>query len=384
MDEHAIRIATLGFEKRSLQILIAAIGKKFNGQLSQVDIHLAQVILVDLDNHAAGLLLDDIRRSYPDIPLLGIGKPSDKQTLQPFLAKPLNPDQVINTILELANPVKKQATNMITNEKIAKAMQAMENRNIARSLHKRAEQNQPKSAVKRAMPSKTDEMCFDPERFLLGVVIKTLEQANQNLQTAEIQCGQDRVIVIDTMLCRISSNLSDSQIRTSAIAPLNDGLLSSFQINYYTPGNFHNQPNLVQANSELRHFSQEVFMWNLGQLTSRGRIPHEIAVCNRYFLRRWPNLTRMNVPANAMRILAYWRQQPCSLMEIKEQLDVPLQDVFTVFSAAHAAGLIGEAKCQADELMQAIPVANHGIRSVMKSIIQRLRGNNAEQHTAIV
>jgi hypothetical protein len=82
-----------------------------------------------------------------------------------------------------------------------------------------------------------------------------------------------------------------------------------------------------------------------------------------------------------MRILAYWIQQPCSLYDIKEQLDIPLQDVFNVFSAAYSAGLAGEAKRNADHFVGAIELNEHKKRGLMHSIMTRLRGHKPVQLT---
>lgn len=374
-----IYLATIGLDDRSRLILTNALRKFSNGLCSLDKPEQAQVALVDLDNSKADSLLIEFRKTHPAIPLIGLGKAQSKLPIHAFVGKPVNLEFLLDTIFELTNPGLKQAKNMITEDKIAKAMQALENKNIGKSLHKRAEQIQTKSAPKRAMPNMNDEMCFNPERFLLGVILNAVNQAAGNNQTAVLTCWNDRTIIVDPAQQKVSTNLSDNQVRSLAIAPIDDNLSSPIHTKFYPTKEVNRELDALLTTEDLRHFSQEIFLWNLGLLTCRGRIPSEFTVCNRHYLRRWPNLTRVNVPANAMRILAYWSQQPCSLTDIKEQLDIPYQDIFTVFSAAYAAGLTGEAKRKSDQIMQVVELNEHKRRGLMKSIISRFRGNKSEQ-----
>lgn len=377
--QETITLVTLGLEERSRQVFASALQKHANGQCVLTDAHQAQVALLDTDSSNAKNLLNEFQQNYPATPLIGIGKQQTDLPVHAFVLKPLNLAQLLDTIIELVNPGLKQAKNMITEDKIAKAMQALESKSVAKSLHKRAEQSQQKSAAKRAMPSKSDEMCFDPERFMLGTMLEHISKATANQQTVVLTCLGNRTIIIDPAHAKISSNLTDSQIRTLAIAPIDDNLSSPISAKVFKYGEVSSELDSVLKLKDLRHISQETFMWNLGLMTCRGRIPAEFTICNRHYLRRWPNLTRANVPANAMRILAYWMQQPCSLTDIYQQLDIPMQDVFSVFSAAYSAGLTGEAKRRSDEMMQAVELNEHRSRGLMRSIISRLRTSKPKQ-----
>jgi len=381
MERQSISVATLGLEERSRMVLANALNKHANGLCVLAEVQQAQIALIDLDNADAKSLLDDFRKTSPHIPLIGLGDQQTDLPIHRLIATPVNLEILLATIVELTNSNQKQAKNMITADKIAKAMQALENKNIAKSLHKRAEQTQAKTATKRAVPNMTDEMCFDPDRFLLGAILKAVTLANSNNQTAVLTYWNDRNIIIDPEQRKIISNLTDNQIRTLAIAPIDENLSSPITSRFYPSGEVNLELGAVLSELDLRHFSQETFLWNLGLLTCRGRIPAEFSVCTRYYLRRWPNLTHVNVPANAMRILAFWSQQPCSLTDIKEQLDIPFQDVFNVFSAAYAAGLTGEARRNSDQIMQTIDLNEHKSRGLMRSIINRLRGNKSEHYS---
>jgi len=362
---------------RSRQVLANALYKQSAGLCVLADAEQAQVALIDLDNSDSEKLLKDFQKSYPDLKIIGLGKQPGKLAIHAFIVKPTKPELLLAKVIELAKGGTKQARNNITSDKVARAMQAMDNKNIARSLHSRAEKNQPKSASRRAMPGKTDEMCFDPGRFLLGTALSAAHQARSNNQTAVLTCWSDRTVFIDPQNNKIISNLTDNQIRNLAIAPIDDNLSSPIHTEFFPAGEVSRLLDAVLRGKDMRHYSQEVFLWDLGLLTCRGRIPAGFTVCNRYYLRRWPNLTRMRIPANAMRILSFWSQHPCSLTDIKEQLGIPYQDVFSVASAAYAAGLTGEARRKSDQIMQALDLTEHNRRGLMNSIISRLRGSKS-------
>ncbi|MEJ2391524.1 MAG: hypothetical protein P8019_09030 [Gammaproteobacteria bacterium] len=379
VETASFTVVTLGFEERTRNVLNHSLRRKSVGVCQLGEAQQAQVALLDLDNSGARYLLSEFQQNYPDKAVIGIGRQQTDLPVQAFVTIPLNQEQLLDTIFKLANMEISRTKNMITDDKVARAMQALENKKIASSINKRAEQNQPRTAAKRAMPGKTDEMCFNPERFLLGTVIGAVTRCSAGKETAVLRCWSDRVIVIDPGQGKVSTDLNDNQIRTLAIAPIDDNLSSPIHVNFYPSDEVNNELDTAFRTNGLRHFPQETFLWDLGLLTCRGRIPVEFTVCNRHYLRRWPNLTRINVPANAMRILSYWSQQPCSLMDIKEQLDIPLQDVFSVFSAAYAAGLTGEAKRCSDQIMESVDLNDHKRRGLMTSIINRLRGNKSEQ-----
>ena len=73
-----------------------------------------------------------------------------------------------------------------------------------------------------------------------------------------------------------------------------------------------------------------------------------------------------------MRILAYWVRQAASPQEIAAALDVSVRDVFTVYTAACAAGLAGKARRELDKVWEAPAVAAPRERGLLSSILGRL------------
>lgn len=380
MNKQPVKVTTLGLDARCEQILEYAFRKRGDGLCCLSSTGQADIALIDSEHRDADTLFSNFRKANPNLPVIGICREKSDLPLTAQIGKPVDINVLFEVVKEIMSNATKPDKSRITEDKVAQAMKALENKNIAKSLNKRAEESQPKTATRRAMPTKNDEMCFNPERFLLGAVLSARAQAGATNQIAALTCWGDKTIIIDPAQDRISSNLNDNQIRNLAIAPVDDNLSSPIHTQFFSVNAVNPELDKQLKTDGLRQFAQEVFLWNLGLLTCRGRIPAECTISDRQYLRRWPNLTRVIVPNNAMRIIAFWRQQPCSLMEIKEQLDIPFQDVFTLFSAAYAAGLAGEAKRQSDQFLGVLNLEEHKKRGLMRSILGRLRGQKSEPY----
>ena len=94
------------------------------------------------------------------------------------------------------------------------------------------------------------------------------------------------------------------------------------------------------------------FLWHLAVATARGRVVEGTPLDAPVYLRRWPNFTRLQPSDDAMRIAAVWVQQPRSLLNLYETLKVPVENVFTFFTAAQAIGLAGLARRESDALIE--------------------------------
>lgn len=95
-------------------------------------------------------------------------------------------------------------------------------------------------------------------------------------------------------------------------------------------------------------------------------------------LRHWPNVTRLLLTPNALRIAALWMAQPRSLLSTAKALRIPLSHALSFYSAAHALGLITGPKRQVDFLFQPEPVAEDQRRGLFSGILSKLlRGSRA-------
>jgi hypothetical protein len=81
-------------------------------------------------------------------------------------------------------------------------------------------------------------------------------------------------------------------------------------------------------------------IWELAVSAAGGRVPdgtHPGGLCA---LRDWPNVTWLAPTPGAMSIAALWTWQSITLEDTARTLQVPLKEVCSFYSAAHAVGLI--------------------------------------------
>ena len=82
------------------------------------------------------------------------------------------------------------------------------------------------------------------------------------------------------------------------------------------------------------------FLWKLALLTSRGRIPSEINTQHIVSVISWPNLTRLELTPDALKLIAYWCASPKSATDAICHLGVEKQHVFSLLSAMYVLGHI--------------------------------------------
>lgn len=130
-------------------------------------------------------------------------------------------------------------------------------------------------------------------------------------------------------------------------------------------------PEMDNASSE----AIESLLWKLSAWSYCGKLPSNIKLQDRVFLRHWPNLTRLLELPDAMRISALLvEEHPMTLQGIAEALAIPQRHVFAYFSAAHTIGLMGEAKRKSDLLIeQPVKLPEQNNRKLLGRMMGHLR-----------
>jgi hypothetical protein len=118
----------------------------------------------------------------------------------------------------------------------------------------------------------------------------------------------------------------------------------------------------------------EAFLWQVALWTYRGRLPAGTAIHGRVYLARWPNLSRLAETPHALRIAAFWSEQPATLPFTARALGIPQRFVFAFYGAAHAIGLAGQARRRSDYLLDAETGAPDTHRPLIAAAVARLRG----------
>jgi hypothetical protein len=214
----------------------------------------------------------------------------------------------------------------------------------------------------------THDAFFDPDAYMVGLVLKGMENSEKTGEIAKLICLLDRTIYIDARNKRVKSNLRDIHMRQIAIAPLGEGDYGlNTQIEMVDASVFDELPE-----NDGSIYPLETFVWELAILTSKGRAPVGTPMDKPVYLMQWPNFTRLMPIPNDMRVAAYWLRLPSSLADLSENLKVSMNDIFLLYSAASLTGLAGIARRKSDHLIKPGKPEEHKNRGLFGSIIDRL------------
>lgn len=369
MEQPVIGVTAVGMDERSECTLALALKQRSDGQCALTAESRASIAVIDLDNPDALEHFRSFRARQPTMPTVALAKCPPENLNVVYLTKPVPAALLITTIRELASTGQETVMdNKVTPDKIERALKAIDAKKAAKALGDRIEETRERaSPLQRSVAVKEAQTHFDPSRFLLGQIQTAFVQAGERGQAAVLTCWEDKTIVLEPGTSVVSTNLSDGQIRSLAIVPCDSDTTRPITVQYRDILATGTRPDTGH-----RLYAAEVFLWNLGLLTSRGRVPTGISLNERVYLRRWPNLTRMVMPPSAMRVLAYWIRQPCELLSMFDVLEVPLDEILSIYTAAHAANLAGPAKRRADFLMEPTVTEPSQKRGILSAVLRRL------------
>lgn len=270
---------------------------------------------------------------------------------------------------------------MITEEKIRKAQAAIDakstrqsgTKDAAEALTERTKANCNRKKVALEQDASSAEIFYyHPEQFLLGALRDAYRHASAKGQVAILTYLNSKRILIDGTQHLVSTDMSDKQIRSLALVPISDNNTFTNHIEYLPPDKLYADVRIAS-----RTMTTEVFFWNLGLMTCRGRVQPNTPLHETVYLKRWPNLAKMCLPPNALRIVAHWQRNPESLLNIFEHLSVPLKDIFSVYSAAYEAGLISMTDPRDGAPVAAPERKNGHMNRLFSAIFGRLKRKNS-------
>ena len=121
--------------------------------------------------------------------------------------------------------------------------------------------------------------------------------------------------------------------------------------------------------------------WELALWASRGRLPRGTGLEHPIRLKSWPNLTRLAVPPEAMRIAGLWSRGELSLRETVASLGAPQRYVFAFYSACAALGHVEQVVAPAPAAKPRSPAAGTAgepaalpSRGLFKRVLGKLLG----------
>jgi hypothetical protein len=356
-----MKICLMEMDDRTRQSMVLVLSHRADAGIVLADVDAADIAVLDLDHENAPQAYQVIHARFPALRAIGLTSRPD-QTLDGLLLlrKPVSANRLLEALQQLGG-------HETTGSKVSAAGAAAALRERTGSTRRRTE---TQAAATQGKPG------FDPGAYLLGSLLEAAAESAKRAQVAVISFYGDRIILVDARSGIVHTNLSTAQMRAFALSAVEGEVatdpagavgLQRPRIEYVLRAEADNR-----YRGKTSSVPQEVFMWSLGAMTSRGRLPDDIQPDDRVYLRRWPSMTRLPYSDNDMRIVAYWVRQATSLREIAQALGVPERDVFNVYTAAHAAGLAGKARREIDGIWEAPAVAEHSERGLFSSIMRRL------------
>lgn len=170
---------------------------------------------------------------------------------------------------------------------------------------------------------------YAPEHFLQGEIARALAHAREIRRPVRIDDGSGAALFLDPRSGLAYQARSTNALRALAQLPTRGTV---------TMGRVESRDAPVIGGLVSRPL--EALEWDVALWASRGRLPRGTHLDHPVRLRCWPNLTRLAVPPEAMRIAGLWSKGGFSLRDTVHALGVPQRYVFAFYSACHALGLV--------------------------------------------
>jgi hypothetical protein len=172
---------------------------------------------------------------------------------------------------------------------------------------------------------------YEPANFLQGMISRARSHAQEIGRPVKINDGLGTVLYLSPSENHVHQVCSNNSLRALAQLPTQP----SVQMSQIEPHEF----------ASMEDFPTRPLIsleWDAALWASRGRLPLGTDLDAPVRLNAWPDLTRLVIPPEAMRIAGLWSRQRLSLRQTLEQLQIPQRYVFAFYSACHALNLVSQ------------------------------------------
>jgi len=357
MASKIIKASVLGFDSRSTQALNMTLGSKSGHTIEVCDVVSAEgtdVVLIDMDSANASKIWADFRPRWPDIPVIVLSKNRINIENTGYINKPFKLNAMIKAIKQAAKNASPAKTSRVLPEPnpVVTQTAVKQNHNLTGVASKLSAQasNSESLSLRKLDALNPDQIYFNPDAHILGLVIKGAAETSKRATIGKIQCLLNKTILIDATSQRIYSTLTDVEMRQIAIIPLGQGE-QGLDTKLEIIKSLSTKERDLMLDPKTRNYQIDKFIWELAVLTSKGRIPEGIPVDKPTYLMQWPNFTRLAHIPHAMRVAAYWVKQTSSLVDLANNLQVPLKDILGFYAAASSIKLAGIGRRQEDNMI---------------------------------
>jgi len=383
MAKSRIKLALTGMDPRSQTLFRKSMELHMQGICECVEVKEADVVVIDMDSENSGEYWNSLKDNYPNLPViaLSIRLINEKNTI--YLRKPIKIPTLISTLRILFPKcfLKTDSVNSdLKSQEIKSTAEFLSTTNVADAINKNAHQaNNVTAFSNRLENSEYNSVVFEPSNHLIAYVKKAVTESNILNKYVKITLWNNKIIIVTPKSEQIITNISEGVLRSLAIVTVNEEE-RKLSVDHVGPEILNSfNPN---ADAALKSHRTETFIWLLALLTARGRIPiqlndNDFDLENPVFIRHWPNLTRLEPVPHAQQITSILVNQPRSIAEVAEVLNIDIKHVINLFFAAAALGYADQARRPSDNLV--LPVEpqksqNPQNRKIFSAILSKLRG----------
>jgi hypothetical protein len=401
-----LAVALYGLDERSYKTMSMFLQGPCHGVAVVVESEDAQIDIIDADHPTAGTILEERRVATPDRPVIVMSLEVLRLENAIYVKKPVNKEEMLVALKQVQKLINKPE-KAIKQKEILKQEDLVvsdSTHDVVQGQAVSSDDNQPKKPIdleeqKKTAKHKTAKQfneggflsylgtvpdidfedpeqvlkaSYNPKQYFQGFVKSAFLVASSKGRTVQLNAGW-KPLLIFPQSHEVWLDADDRQLRAFAGMPINNQAGNAINLSQIDINN--------AKTSELNKFqSMDAFLWKLAIWTSKGRYPDNIDLDRPVFLKRWPNMTRLVVTPHALRIAALLIQEPRTMPDIARVLNIKLQYVFVFTSACQAVALLGQAKRNADVLVQPAPTIKP-TQSVglFRKILNKLRSGYTEQ-----
>jgi hypothetical protein len=364
--ETPVKVALVGLRRRSIQTLVGIFKQRFQGRFVLGIPATARVAVFNMDCANAGQVWRTFRHKHPDTRVVIIAREPPCLEDVEYVPVPISV-RALEQALERAAAAGKTALR--PRKSAAATRPTKSTRTGTRPVAAARMRTRPGVAnVRRAVDQ---AVYFQPRDYLFGRLRHAL--STNAGKAVLLRCG-DVLVAANKSRNKVFVNFPQTRWPALAANQLPAGTASEVTVlDDLDPG----AP--LPGASRVYKYVLDRFMWDLAVATASGRVAEGTPLDAPVYLRRWPNFTRVAPPDDAMRIAAVWVQQPRSLLNLYQTLKVPVENVFTLYTAAQAIGLAGLARRESDTLIAPAVVTASPYGNLVNAVLNRfVRADKAD------
>ena len=207
---------------------------------------------------------------------------------------------------------------------------------------------------------------YRPDNFLQGHVQRVLAMAKERSVPLRMSGLGFQTLIIDPAKRCIFAVVPLSKLLSAGRIPLAYKDLRVEPVS---------DKEIASLPSTTEQHGMDSLIWRFALCASRGRLPEGTSLNASISLVHWPNLTRLQTPPHAARILGLWARYRTSLEQTVESLEVPQRYVFALYSACNSIGLVNvQEKHTPSVATVEPPVETHQKQGLFRMLLRKLAG----------